>query len=62
MDHVLNLAQVEAALSYLNRLDEKREINMASLKRLKQARDALLWEEHETSGDEAGSVVLLQAQ
>jgi hypothetical protein len=62
MDHVLNLAQVEAELSYLNRLDEKREINVASLKRLKQARDALLGEEHETSGDEAGSVVLLQAQ
>ena len=62
MDHVLNLAQVEAELSYLNRLDEKREINVASLKRLKQARDALLGEEHETSSDEAGSVVLLQAQ
>jgi hypothetical protein len=42
MDDVLNLAQVKAELSYLNRLDEIREINVASLKRLKEARDALL--------------------
>ena len=62
MDHVLNLAQVEAELSHLNRLDEKREINVASLKRLKQARDALIGEEHATSGKEAGPVVLLQPQ
>jgi len=42
MDDVLNLAQVKAELSYLNRLDERRETNVESLKRLKQARDALL--------------------
>jgi hypothetical protein len=42
MDDVLNLAQVKAELSYLNRLDEIRETNMESLKRLKEARDALL--------------------
>ena len=35
MDDVLNLAQVKAELSYLNRLDEIRETNVASLKRLK---------------------------
>src|SRR5687768_3276417 len=38
----LNLAQVKAELSYLNSLDERRETNVASLKRLKEARDALL--------------------
>jgi hypothetical protein len=42
MDDVLNLAQVKAELSYLARLEERREINVASLKRLKEARDALL--------------------
>ena len=42
MDDVLNLTQVKAELSYLNRLDEIRETNVASLKRLKEARDALL--------------------
>ena len=42
MDHVLNLAQIKAELSHLNRLVEIREINVASLKRLKEARDALL--------------------
>ena len=42
MDNAVNLAQVKAELSYLNRLDEIREINVASLKRLKEARDALL--------------------
>ena len=42
MDDVLNLAQVKAELSYLARLEERRETNMASLKRLKEARDALL--------------------
>jgi hypothetical protein len=42
MDDVLNLAQVKAELSHLNRLDERRETNVASLKRLKEARDALL--------------------
>ena len=45
MDDVLNLAQVKAELSYLNRLDEIRETNVASLKRLKEARDALLGRE-----------------
>lgn len=42
MDNVPNLAQVKAELSYLNHLDERRQINVASLKRLKDARDALL--------------------
>ena len=42
MDDVLNLARVKAELSYLNRLEERREANVASLKRLKEARDALL--------------------
>jgi len=42
MDRVLNLAQIKAELSHLNRLDEIRETNVASLKRLKEARDALL--------------------
>ena len=42
MDDVANLAQLKAELSYLNRLDERRETNVASLKRLKEARDALL--------------------
>jgi hypothetical protein len=42
MDNALNLAQVKAELSHLNRLDERRETNVASLKRLKEARDALL--------------------
>ena len=30
MDDALNFAQVKAELSYLNRLDEMREINIAS--------------------------------
>ena len=42
MDNSVNLARVKAELSYLNRLDEIRETNVASLKRLKEARDALL--------------------
>jgi len=50
MDDVLNLAQVKAELSYLNRLDERREINVASLKRLKEARDALLGKGGEVTG------------
>jgi hypothetical protein len=41
MDDAL-FAQVKAELSYLNRLEERRETNVASLKRLKEARDALL--------------------
>jgi hypothetical protein len=47
---VLNLAQVKAELSYLNRLDEIRETNVASLKRLKEARDALLGMGGEVAG------------
>ena len=50
MDDVLNLAQVKAELSYLNRLDERREANVANLKRLKQARDALLGRRDEAAG------------
>src|ERR1041385_7826504 len=50
MDDVLNLAQVKAELSYLNRLDERRETNVASLKRLKEARDALLGRESDVAG------------
>ena len=42
MDAVLKLAQVTAELSYLDRLEKRHETNMASLKRLKEARDALL--------------------
>jgi hypothetical protein len=51
MDDVLNLAQVKAELSYLNRLDERRENNVESLKRLKEARDALLGRGSEVAGD-----------
>lgn len=61
MDDALNLARVKAELCYLNQLDERREINVASLKRLKEARDALLGRDDETSGDEVGSVVSLQS-
>ena len=50
MDDVLNLAQLKAELSHLNRLDEIREINVASLKRLKEARDALLGRGSEVAG------------
>jgi len=50
MDDVLNLAQVKAELSYLNRLDQIRETNVASLKRLKEARDALLGRGSEVAG------------
>jgi hypothetical protein len=50
MDDVLNLARVKAELSYLNRLDEIRETNVASLKRLKEARDALLGRGGEAEG------------
>jgi hypothetical protein len=50
MDDVLNLAQVKAELSYLNRLDLRREINVESLKRLKEARDALLGRGSEVEG------------
>ena len=50
MDDVLNLARVKAELSYLNRLDLRREINVESLKRLKEARDALLGRGSEVEG------------
>ena len=50
MYDVLNLAQIKAELSYLNRLDERRETNVASLKRLKEARDALLGRGSEVAG------------
>jgi hypothetical protein len=50
MDDVLNLAQVKAELSYLNRLDQRRETNVESLKRLKEARDALLGRGIEVAG------------
>ena len=50
MDDVLNLAQVKAELSYLARLEERRETNVASLKRLKEARDALLGRGSEVAG------------
>jgi hypothetical protein len=50
MAEALNLAQVKAELSYLNRLDERRETNMASLKRRKEARDALLGKGREVAG------------
>jgi hypothetical protein len=50
MDDVLNLAQVKAELSYLNRLDEIRETNVENLKRLKEARDALLGRKNEVAG------------
>ena len=50
MDDALNLAQIKAELSYLNRLEERRETKVASLKRLKEARDALLGKGSEVAG------------
>jgi hypothetical protein len=50
MDNAVNLAQVKAELSYLNRLDEIRETNVTSLKRLKEARDALLGKGSDVAG------------
>jgi hypothetical protein len=50
MDDVLNLAQLKAELSYLNRLDQRRETNVESLKRLKEARDALIVRGGEVAG------------
>ena len=55
MDNAVNLAQVKAELSYLNRLEERRETNVASLKRLKEARDALLGEGSEVAEVSASS-------
>ena len=57
MDDVLNLAQVKAELSYLNRLDQRRETNVESLKRLKEARDALLARGGEVSGGSSHEVL-----
>ena len=56
MDDVLNLAQVKAELSYLNRLDQRRETNVESLKRLKEARDALLSGEVKSRGAQSHEV------
>ena len=56
MDDVLNLAQLKAELSYLNRLDERREANVANLKRLKQARDTLLGRGDEVAGAQSHEV------
>ena len=50
MDDAVNLAQVKAELSYLHRLEQRRETNVASLKRLKEARDALLGNGCEVAG------------
>ena len=41
VDDALKLAKVRAELSYLNILEQRREINVASLQRLKEACDAL---------------------
>ena len=62
MDDVLNLAQVKAELSYLNRLDERRETNVESLKRLKEARDALLVRGGEVAGVSISRRFLEQAK
>lgn len=53
---VQNLAELKAELSYLNRLDERRALNMASLKRLKDARDALLDRGGQASGDSTPNI------
>jgi hypothetical protein len=50
MADALNLAQVKAELSYINDLEERRGTNVASLKRLKEARDALLGRGSEVVG------------
>ena len=50
MDDAVNLARVKAELSYLHRLEQRRETNVASLKRLKEARDALLGNGCELAG------------
>jgi hypothetical protein len=50
MANALNLAQVKAELSHLNDLEERRRTNVASLKRLKEARDALLGRGGEVAG------------
>ena len=50
MDDVQNLAQVKAELTYLARLAERHETNVASLKRLKEACDALRSKGSEVAG------------
>ena len=50
MDDAVNLSQLKAELSYLNRLEQRRETKVASLKRLKEARDALLGRGNEVAG------------
>ena len=50
MDDAVNLSQLKAELSYLNRLEQRRETKVASLKRLKEARDALLGKGSEVAG------------
>ena len=47
MDDAVKLSQLKAELSYLNRLEQRRETKVASLKRLKEARDALLGKQGE---------------
>jgi hypothetical protein len=49
MDAVLKLAQIMAKLSYLNRLEERRAADVANLKRLKEACDALLGKGNEVA-------------
>ena len=51
VDDALKLAAVRAELSYLNILEQRRETNVASLRRLKEACDALRGE-----GSEAGGI------
>ena len=50
MDDAVKLSQLKAELSYLNRLEQRRETKVANLKRLKEARDALLGKRSEVSG------------
>ena len=50
MDDVQNLAEVKAELTYLARLEEIHEINVTSLKRLKEACDALRGKGSEVTG------------
>ena len=50
MDDAVKLSQLKAELSYLNRLEQRRETKVANLKRLKEARDALLGKGSEVSG------------
>ena len=56
MDDAVKLSQLKAELSYLNRLDERREANVANLKRLKEARDTLLGRRDEVAGAQSHEV------